>query len=126
MAADKSRSILIVDDDPGILDFITQSLEGEGYQVSGAANGEDGLAIMRDKATRPCLVLLDMAMPIMNGWEFRKSQLNDDALRTIPVIVLTADRQAAEKAADLQADGFLEKPLGLTTLLDIVKRYCSS
>ncbi len=120
----QTASVLVVDDDYAIRDSLSQILEDEGYQVSAAASGLDALGILRDKPNPPCLILLDLAMPIMDGWEFRKSQLSDERLKSIPVIVLTADGRARQKAADLDADGFMEKPVRFADLIEIVERYC--
>jgi CheY-like chemotaxis protein len=117
-------SILIVDDDFGIRDAITQVLEDEGYRVVGAANGLEAFDHLRVAAAFPCLILLDLAMPVMSGWEFRSKQREDPTLSPIPVVVLSADRGLKDKAASIQADGYLQKPVDIDTLLDTVEQYC--
>ncbi len=115
--------LLVVDDDSSVLDAMRDILEDEGYEVSLAANGREALVQLR-AGRRPCLILLDLMMPVMNGWEFRQAQLADDALAAIPTVVLTADGRAVEKAADLQASGFLQKPIEPGRLLRTIESHC--
>lgn len=117
-------NILIVDDDFSIRDALTQLLEDEGYRVTVAANGLEAITHLRHAATFPCLILLDLAMPVMSGWEFRSTQQQDPALSPIPVVVLSADRGVKDKVARIHADGYLQKPVDIDTLLDTVERYC--
>jgi CheY-like chemotaxis protein len=118
--------ILVVEDDPAIRETLEAVLEDEGYHVRGAANGREALALLRAEAGSPALILLDLMMPVMSGWEFRVEQQHDPVLASIPVVVLSADRDVAAKAAALQVADFLAKPVSLTLLLDAVTRYCSS
>ena len=117
--------ILIVDDDYNIRDALTQILEDEGYYVSSATNGLDAITQLRNNSDLPCLILLDLSMPIMNGWEFRDVQQQDPALARIPVVVLSADRSAQHKAASIHANGYLQKPVDITILIDTVEHYCT-
>ena len=71
-----------------------------------------------------CLILLDLMMPVMNGWEFREAQLADSTLASMPIIVVTADSDAREKAEQLSADGFLRKPVRPLDVIQAVNRYC--
>ncbi len=73
---------------------------------------------------KPCVILLDIAMPGMNGWQFREEQRKDDALAAIPVIVCTADARAEERAREIGAAGWLRKPLDPARLLETVARHC--
>ena len=115
--------VLVVDDDYAVLDAIKDVLEDEGYEVTLAANGLEALKELR-RGSPPCLILLDLMMPVMNGWEFRREQLQDSALSTIPTILITAHSRADENTVELKASGFLRKPAQPTVLLETVGRYC--
>jgi CheY-like chemotaxis protein len=93
----------------------------EGHRVVGAANGREALERLR-AMPRPSLILLDLMMPEMNGAQFRAEQLRDPALASIPVVVVSADAAAEEKAAALGAVACLRKPVDIDDLLDEVKR----
>jgi two-component system response regulator MprA len=120
-----NRTVLIVDDDMDIRDTIRMVLEHKGYRAMAASNGEEALRVLG--AGDPVdLILLDMMMPIMDGWGFRNSQPDGPAFVTIPVVVLTGDGRASSKAAAIGAAGYLKKPLDLDDLLETVARHCSS
>ena len=120
-----SCSILVVDDDPDILETTRFVLECAGYRVSTAANGTEALTRLHAEAA-PCVILLDLMMPVMNGWEFRAEQARDPGLAAIPVIVVTGAGKAAPEAVSLGAACLLEKPVDLTTLLSMVQLYCKT
>ena len=109
--------VLVVDDDPDILDALSEILEVEGYQVDRARNGRE--ALQRLEQAAPDLVLLDLMMPVMDGWEFARS-LGADARP--PIIVLSADRNVSSKAREIGALGWLAKPFELSELLAAVRR----
>ena len=113
--------VLVVEDDNDLRESICTVLKDAGYTSWAAENGE--VALARARAERPCVILLDLMMPIMNGWEFRSEQLRDPQLSSIPVIIMTADGRAREKAQTLHAD-YLKKPIMLEALLDLVDDYC--
>jgi CheY-like chemotaxis protein len=116
--------ILVVEDDPGILHAITQVLEDEGHPVRGAVNGKVALDMLRAPGARPPrLILLDLMMPVMDGCAFRDEQLRDPALARIPVVLLTADNNAQEKAATMRITASLRKPVELQKLLDAIQPY---
>ena len=117
--------VLIVDDDDSIRDTFTQILEDEGYYVSSATNGLEAITQLRSNSDLPCLILLDLSRPIMNGWEFRNEQQQDPTLALVPVVVLSADRSVQQKATTINANGYLQKPVDIITLLDTVERFCS-
>src|SRR5262249_48304507 len=121
-AMPEPTNILIVDDDQDICDTVQIILELRGYRVVTASDGAEALHLLRN-GERPCLILLDLMMPGMNGTQFREEQLRDSALASIPVLILSGDGRVAEKAAPLHAEG-LGKPLHLQTLLDRVCRFC--
>ena len=118
-----TRSILIVEDDEPVREALVALLEGAGYRVVEAADGAE--ALQRLRGTDPVgLILLDLMMPVMNGWEFRDHQRRDPALAAIPVVIVTADHAAAAKAAAVGAAGCLLKPFEVPELLGLVERYC--
>jgi CheY-like chemotaxis protein len=116
---DTSRYVLIVDDDPDLLEVTTFVIEGEGLAVETAKHGEEALAVMR--ARLPMLVLLDLMMPVMNGWEFLDEVSKDPKLRAIPVVVLTAGDHTHVPGAM----AILIKPMDLGELIRVVERYVS-
>ncbi len=109
--------VLVVDDEIDIRQALAELLAGEGYQVVSAANGAEALVVAR--AFHPSLVLLDLMMPGMDGWEFRAAQKHDPALSEIPVVVLSA----LGRVPSIDADGFLQKPFGLADLLAQVRHH---
>ena len=111
--------VLVVDDNPSILDTVSSILEGEGHQVAAASGGEEALSMAR--AWHPTLVLLDMRMPIMDGWAVAKS-LRDSGSR-VPIVVMTAAENASRWADEIGAAGHLDKPFGLDELLAVVERH---
>ena len=110
--------ILVIDDDPGILNMVSEILEDEGYAVELATNGEEGLQVL-DRVD-PSLVVLDMRMPVLDGWSFARI-LRERGIR-LPILVMTAARDARRWAQEIGADGFLEKPFDLLSLIDTVAR----
>ena len=117
------RPVLIVEDDADLREMMAQLLTLEGYHIDTAANGREALEYLNE-APRPDVILLDLMMPIMDGWEFRRRQQNDPALADVPVIVLTALDQAQARANDLNGVDFLKKPLDFDRLLELVRRRC--
>jgi CheY-like chemotaxis protein len=115
--------VLVVDDDYAVLDAIKDVLEDEGYEVSLAANGLEALNQLR-RGKPPCVILLDLMMPIMNGWEFRREQLRDQTLAAIPTIIVTAHSRADESTEELLAAGCIRKPAQPDELLATIRGYC--
>jgi len=116
-----ARRVLVVDDDPDILDALSEILEVEGYDVQRARNGRE--ALQRLEQGLPDLVLLDLMMPVMDGWEFARS-LAPGARP--PIIVLSADRNVSAKAKEIGALGWLAKPFELSELLEAVRSVVPS
>lgn len=110
--------ILVVEDDPDVRDLMKLLLEVEGYHVACAENGLDALAQMR-RAASPHLILLDLMMPIMDGWQFRREQKQDPVLADIPVVIISA----ASDPASVAANAFLQKPVAVHQLLETVRRH---
>jgi CheY-like chemotaxis protein len=119
---ERHAHILVVEDDRDIRDAVVEVLEEEGYGVSTAGDGAQALRVLSEAQPKPDLILLDLMMPNMNGFEFRERQLRDAEHARIPVAVITADGQATAKAEQLRADGLVKKPLRIKPLLDVVER----
>jgi two-component system chemotaxis response regulator CheY len=111
--------VLVVDDDPSILDTVTSILESEGHKVMAANGGEEAISMVR--AWHPTLVLLDMRMPIMDGWAVAKA-LRESGSR-VPIVVMTAAENARRWADEIGAAGHLDKPFGLDELIAVVERH---
>jgi CheY-like chemotaxis protein len=119
----KPRRILVVEDDLDIREVLTHVLEFENYQVAAACNGREALAQLK-LPPLPGLILLDLMMPVMDGWQFRELQQQNPEWSRIPVVILSADGNVYQKAATIRAAGYLKKPVELETLLDTVGRHC--
>ena len=109
--------VLIVDDEFDIRQAVAEVLSEEGHQVLSAGDGAEALACLREFHAQ--LVLLDLMMPGMNGWEFRAAQKGDPELSDIPVVVLSA----LGRVAGMDAAGFIQKPFDLDELLDAVREH---
>ncbi|HEY6179311.1 MAG TPA: response regulator [Kofleriaceae bacterium] len=118
-------TVLVVDDDRDIRDTLVELLEDHGYHTLGASNGVEALDVLRTSADVPCLILLDLMMPVMDGREFREEQLKNPAWTEIPVIVISAYSDVADQARALDVD-HLRKPLGTRPLIEAVRRYCAA
>jgi CheY-like chemotaxis protein len=114
----RSGFVLIVNDDPDLLDVTSFVIEGEGIAVETAKNGEEALALI-GTGRLPALILLDLVMPVMNGWEFLAAVAGDPLLGLIPVVVLTAGEHAEVPGAR----EVVREPMDLKELLRIVERY---
>ena len=121
---DPHREILVVEDDGAVRETLQDLLEEEGYRVSPAANGREALERLRAGGGVPCLVLLDLQMPVMDGWQFRKEMRGDAALAGIPVVVISADAGLERKLEGMAAAAVLPKPVELGRLLATVQRLC--
>jgi len=115
-------SVLIVEDDADLREMMAQLLSLEGFSAVTVANGREALQYL-SQGDMPEVILLDLMMPVMDGWEFRRQQQADPLLSDVPVIVLSALDQA--RAADLEAAAFLKKPLDFDRLLALVRQYCA-
>jgi CheY-like chemotaxis protein len=118
--------VLIVEDDDDIRETLIEVLEDNGFEPSSAANGAEALELLRSNEAFPNVILLDMMMPVLDGWGFRSAQLADPRLSEIPVIVLTAHASIEETARTLGATGFLRKPVRLDPLLDAIRLHAAS
>ena len=116
--------ILVVDDEEMIRDSLVEFLEESGYQAIGAVHGGDALEKLKSLSPLPCVILLDLMMPVVDGPTFRERQLSDPQLSAIPVIVLSAYRGVAKRAAERNVEDHLDKPLKLSALLELVRKHC--
>ena len=112
------QPILVVDDDQTILKTVRDILQLEGYPVATASNGAEALNVVKSK--RPSLVLLDMRMPILDGWGFAK-RVRESGV-DVPILVMTAAQDARLWADEIGAEGYLAKPFDLMELLESVER----
>ena len=117
--------IMVVDDDHAIRESMSELLAEEGYQVAIARNGRQALDLLH-RGPHPCVILLDLMMPVMDGFEFMGRKAADPALASIPVVIITA--AGAPKIEDLGVGTTLPlvllKPVGAETLMSAVKHYC--
>jgi CheY-like chemotaxis protein len=122
-------NVLIVEDDPDTREMLAALLATEGFHAVGAEDGLEALHLLRTVRHRapdvPCLVLLDLKMPRLGGNEFRRAQLGDPIVATVPVAVMSGAVDAEERAATLGAVATLTKPIDFDVLLDVVRRYCA-
>jgi CheY-like chemotaxis protein len=116
--------VMVVEDDRDVRESIAEVLEDHQYQPMGAANGKEAIDQLRAGSHKPCVILLDIMMPIMDGWQFRDLQREDPELSSIPVVVLTAHANLHEATTGMHAAACLKKPVPLKTLLATVERFC--
>jgi len=115
-------TVLVVEDNDDVRDMMAVTLQLEGHKVITAANGREALETLRRGAT-PCVILLDLMMPVMNGWEFRAALDADPQLKSLPVVVISA---AGREVLDSgHAAAYLPKPIDIDALLDVVCCICA-
>jgi two-component system, chemotaxis family, chemotaxis protein CheY len=115
--------LLVVDDDPTIREMLEMLLDSEGYEVATASNGADALDALPE--LHPDLIILDMKMPVMDGWEFmdRYRTLPD---ATAPVVVLSAAQDTGRRAAEVGAQAYVSKPFAIDDLLKVVEQTAAA
>lgn len=116
----QARPVLVVEDDTDLLSMVRLVLEGAGYRVVTAAEGAE--ALQRVAGEMPALILLDMKMPGMDGWEFSR-HFRARYNRQAPIVVLTAAENARRRAEEIGAEGYLGKPFEISELVAITERY---
>jgi CheY-like chemotaxis protein len=118
-----SKTVLIVDNDKDLLDLLAFVLSAEGYDVETASDGREALGAV--EKGMPKLILLDMKMPVMNGWEFAEEfhERYDDKA---PIVVVTAAENAGKRAEEIRANGWISKPFDVGTLIDVVRRQLAT
>ena len=116
-----SATVLIVEDDLDTREMLGRFLELEGYNVETAENGKRALERL-GSGVGACVILLDLMMPVMDGWQFRQEQIRDASLADIPVIVVSA--AGRERLEKIHANAYLSKPVDLDELLGCVTQFC--
>ena len=111
-----------MDDHDDVRDGLAQLIRAEGYAVETARNGREALRVMREG--KPCIILLDLMMPDMSGYDFRQAQIADDELRDIPVVVFSASPDIHRAAKQMEAAAFAEKPIELKRLMELITKHC--
>lgn len=112
--------VLVVDDDPSIRRLIVAALKRDGYDFLEAGNGREALDLMRDR--RPAAVVLDLMMPLVSGWDVLQERMKEPALRSIPVIIVSANRDPdIANAVDKGICAFLPKPFDIGALSALVR-----
>jgi DNA-binding response OmpR family regulator len=124
MTKHNSHVVLIIEDDADIRFGLAVILEDEGYTVVTAPNGREALKYLREAPEPPCLILLDLMMPDMDGWQFRAEQRRDPAVASVPVVVISAAADLQSRTATLAAAAVMQKPIQIGTLLDLVRHFC--
>ncbi len=118
-----SETVLVVDDDPQIRESLSELLDHKGYSVLQAENGRRALDVLKQVPPRtPCIVVLDLAMPVLDGHQFLKYRAEDPRLRHIPVVVVSGNPRPIQPLEGIEA--YLQKPLDPELLLDIIRRTC--
>ena len=122
-------NVLIVEDDADTRGMLAALLATEGFHTVAAEDGLEALHLLRTVRHRapevPCLVLLDLKMPRLSGTEFRRAQLGDPTVASVPVAVMSGAIDAEQRAQDLGAVATVTKPIDFDLLLDVVRRYCA-
>lgn len=113
--------ILVVEDDRNLREILVDALELEGFAVVSVEHGEAALRHLAGGA-RPCVILLDLMMPVMDGWTFRQALLDEESLAHIPVVIMTA--AGANRIGSIEAVATLHKPLDVDSVLAVVQGYC--
>lgn len=117
-----TKRILVVEDDTSIRELLVELLESEGYEVASAINGLEGLKILQTQKN-PDLILIDLMMPVMDGYSFRTEQLKNNEWSKIPTVVMSAEANAKEKMKNFSITAFLSKPVELDTILKTVAKF---
>jgi len=125
MSASPRLPLMIVDDDDDLRDALADIMTAQGYEVAAFADARAALAAL-ERGVTPFLILLDLMMPGMSGWEFRAAQLENPTLALIPVVVVTAAGNLSDGARTLSSVEVLYKPFALETLLPTVARYAAA
>jgi len=116
-------TVVCIEDEPGVIELIRLILERRGLKVVGAASGVQGLEVVRQ--VRPSLVLLDLMMPGMDGWEVYRRMKADAVMKTIPVIIVTAKAEGIDEVLAkhiAKVDDYIKKPFSLQELLQAIER----
>jgi two-component system, chemotaxis family, chemotaxis protein CheY len=116
---DGTAKLLIIEDDDGARAALGDIFDYEGYPVATCCNGQEALDYLHTRPL-PLLILLDLQMPVMNGWQFCREKMKDAELAAVPVVVITA----FQSPRDLDVDAVVQKPIDIERLMKLVRWYC--
>ena len=114
-------TILVVEDNDDVREMMSITLQLEGHDVVTACNGRQALDVLH-RGADPCMILLDLMMPVMNGWQFQEEVAKDPELCEIPVVIVSA--ASGERVKNTAAAAYIPKPIDVDKLLDVVYDYC--
>jgi DNA-binding response OmpR family regulator len=117
--------ILYIEDDPGMIDLVSTLVTRRGYELVGAAGGRKGLELLHELTEKPDVILLDLMMPDMDGWDVYQNIKGTESTKTIPVIIVTAKAQNIDKVLGLQiakVDDYVTKPFSPTDLVNSIEK----
>lgn len=117
------KTVLLIDDDPDVRESLAEIISDNGFKVATAPNGEEGIRLAQEQ--RPSLILLDLMMPVMSGWDVRPAMKRIPELADIPVVVLSGVDDVHHQVTFLDVDGYLRKPVDVKILMEVVKGYCT-
>jgi CheY-like chemotaxis protein len=124
MTVKSQASVLIVEDDPDLRDVYADALAEEGYAVRVASEGGEALTLLRQSSEPPCVLLLDLRMPGMSGWELAARLRESARWKHVPIVVVAAHYLLAEEGRRLGAAAWLQKPVPLGVLVNAVDNAC--
>ena len=119
------KKILLIEDAVDIQNLLAQLFELEGYEVLSAFHGKEALTKLHSLECLPHIILLDLMMPVMDGYAFRREPRMHPRIATIPTVVMTAERDIHSKRNEIPADAYIQKPLDIDHLLDVVRQNCA-
>lgn len=119
-----NKKVFVVEDDQDIREALAELLESEGYDVTTAENGQIGIDKLSQASQLPNLILLDLMMPVKDGFQFYAEKSADPHLSSVPVIVMSADGHILEKQKKLQAQAYIKKPVDIDHILNMVDQFC--
>jgi two-component system, chemotaxis family, chemotaxis protein CheY len=119
MVSSTNKQILIVEDAQDIQLLLGMLFDGEGYASKRVSNGQEALEYLRTAPNLPGLILLDLMMPVMDGYAFREAQMKDARLSSLPVVVMTADLNATKRCQQLGITAFVKKPIDIDDMLSV-------
>lgn len=123
MESSNKKFIYIIEDDLAIRSLLKELLESEGYQVGSAGNGQEAINFLSQSTKLPSLILVDLAMPIKDGLQFRREQKTLNKLATIPTIIMSASGEGGRSIAKNEMSGFLTKPIDLNLFLQTIEAH---
>lgn len=118
-------SVMLVEDDDDAREVLAAALEEAGYKTLRADNGAVALKLLQEHEGACDIILLDLMMPTMSGWDFRRKQREDARFARIPVLLMSAGAHIATVAGELEAAGYVSKPVEIPELLQSIRRYSS-